>query len=418
MAVCAAVGLYWAVDRYKSWQTIQSVRQSLYRAEPADLITSIGKLLDARPGDAELTYMLGVAHRRAGKTNRAQELLESAQKLGWPRTDIQRQHYLIRLQAGEFEGAEEYLRAVTGGDYPDDEAAEIYECVARSYLANMQLAETNAVLDYWLHWQPDAVQPRLIKADLLGAVHDAPGEMRELQEILRMDPDNFSVRLRLGHALLNGNDLAGAQEQFEQCAKLRPESEIAALGLAICYGRKGDAAKSESLFQRAMDGKLATGDEALALYELGQLRLARKEPQEAIAYFERAMKLTPRSAKLNYAYGVALTRTGQETLGNEYLEKSKEIDEQGLRFGELLDEIMLQPGNADLRCQAGKLALGLNHRSEAFRWLSSALHCDPRHAATHRALAEYYLQADRQDLANQHTALADERASTEPVNKE
>jgi tetratricopeptide (TPR) repeat protein len=399
-------GLFFALAHYRSWRAIDAVRQSLYRSDPDELISTVARLREDRPDDAELTYMLAVAHRRAAKTTLARQLLKTAQALGWPRKDIQRQQYLIRLQSGEIKETEEYLLALTAGAYPDNEATEIYECVAKSYLANMQIAETNACLDYWLHWQPDAVQPRVIKAELLSALHDFSGEIREYQGILQLDPENFKVRSRLGQSLLSANDLAGAREQFEACSQLRTDSGLVSLGLAICCRRTGEVAKAESLLQKALEGSLTRGEEALARFELGQLALGKKDSQRAIECFQRAMELTPNSPRLNYAYGVALTRVGKKEQGNSYLEKSKAFDEQGQRFSELLDDIMRQPGSADLRCEAGKVALGMSNRTEAYRWFSSALHCDPDHKPSHKAMAEYYSQAGQKDLAQRHLALA------------
>ncbi len=405
LAVSAAVALVFALRHYQSWRAVDLAHQSLYRSDPEDLIAMVEPLHEARPADAEVTYMLAVANRRSGKTVRAQQLLQEALKLGWPRKDIQRQQYLIRLQSGEIKETEDYLRSLIASGYPDDEAAEIYECVARAYLGNMQIGEVNAVVWHWLQWQPDAIQPRMIKAELFDSLHDSRGKIQEYEDILRIDPDNFQARVRLGHTLLNVNELEGARQQFEAASKLRPDSKLGALGLAVCYRRTGELDKAESFFETALEGGLPGSEEAVALFEFGQLLLGQKKLDRAIECFERAMQLAPSSPRLNYAYGVALTRVGKKEEGNRCLEKSKELEQTGQRVGELLDEIKRQPGNPDLRCQVGRLALETNNRTEAYRWLSSALRCDPHHGATHKALADYYAEGGRQDLAEQHLAM-------------
>lgn len=406
-AICATAGLWLAIAQYSSSNARDVIWHGLYSAEPAELIAAIEQLWQNDQQDSELTYQLAVAHRRAGKTNRARQLLETARRLGWSRKDIQRQEYLIRLQSGEIKASEDYLLALTAGSYPDDEATEIYECLSKSYLANMQLSEANAVLWHWRQWRPGAVGARRIKAELLAIVHDFQGEMREYQDILRITPDDFDVRMRLGHRLLNANDLAGALEQFEACVKLRPTSESASLALAICFRRTGDVAKAKTLLQRVLEADPHEADQALGLFELGQIALMESESQKAIEYFERAMKLAPDMPRLNYAYGVALTRSGKTELGNSYLQKSTEFDNNTSRFIELMDEIARHPDSANLRCEVGRLALALNNRTQAYRWLSSALRCDPHHKASHQELANYYTQAGRQDLAQQHLAMVD-----------
>jgi Tfp pilus assembly protein PilF len=411
--LAASLGLIFAVRHYQSWRAVDVARQALYVGDPEDLIAMVGPLYEARPADAELTYMLAVAHRRAAKMVRAGELLQTAQELGWPAKQIQRQQYLIRLQLGEIQETEEYLLALTALGYPDDEATEIYECVARAYLGNMQVPEVNAVLWHWLQWQPDAIQPRMIKAELLDALHDFRGKIREYEDLLRIEPENFQARVRLGRALLDVNELAAAREQFEAAYKLRPDNHSVALGLAVCYRRTGELDKAASLFERALEGELSSGEQAMALFELGQLALGQKNSERATECFERAIQLAPSSPRLNYAYGVALTRIGKKAEGQGYLEKSKELEQIGQRFSELMDEILRQPGNADLRCEVGRLALGAKNRAEAYRWLSSALRCDPHHSPSHKALADYYAEGGRQDLAEQYLAMVeDEEVST------
>jgi tetratricopeptide (TPR) repeat protein len=54
----------------------------------------------------------------------------------------------------------------------------------------------------------------------------------------------------------------------------------------------------------------------------------------------------------------------------------------------------------------GELFLRNERITEGIRWLNSALEIDPKHAATHRTLAEHYEKTGQKDLAQKHRAQA------------
>ena len=68
--------------------------------------------------------------------------------------------------------------------------------------------------------------------------------------------------------------------------------------------------------------------------------------------------------------------------------------------------ISREPTDPNPRREMGELFLRNERITEGIRWLNSALEIDPKHAATHRTLAEHYEKTGQKDLAQKHRAQA------------
>jgi predicted Zn-dependent protease len=74
---------------------------------------------------------------------------------------------------------------------------------------------------------------------------DLPHARDALDAALKMNPDNFSGRLRLGNLCLRTNDPKAAEDQFEAALLVQPNNAEAQLGLAkamIAQDQFADAA--------------------------------------------------------------------------------------------------------------------------------------------------------------------------------
>jgi Flp pilus assembly protein TadD len=75
-------------------------------------------------------------------------------------------------------------------------------------------------------------------ADALLARGDTAGAVRELSEVVRLQPESPEAALRLAAVLGRSGDLRGAVAQLRRAAELAPENagilDVAARGLATC----------------------------------------------------------------------------------------------------------------------------------------------------------------------------------------
>jgi tetratricopeptide (TPR) repeat protein len=394
--------------------TLRSLRHDVYSAEPAKLVSRLDELHEAYPADAEVTYLLAVACRRAARTIRARDLLGDAKRLGWPLSDLQRQEHLIRFQSGNIRESEAQLLRLIAQGPSDEAAAEIYECLVEGYFSDMRYNEVNLCLDHWLNWRPDSVRARLFKADLLNAVRDKRNEIEEYRKLVALEPDNVEFRMKLGYALLGVKDVSGALEQFNICSKLGPQDPGVLVGLASYYRHLGKMAEAREGLERALQADLSEAQQATAYFELGQLELVEKDYPHAVEHLRRALTSSSDNAQAHYSLGLALSRLGDKAAGNDHLEKSRTLAGQAQRFNDLMHAIIRDPENPVLRYETGEMLLDEGNSKEAFIWLASALRCDPRHRPTHKALARYYAEKGDEKMSRHHLGLAGQADMAEP----
>jgi predicted Zn-dependent protease len=82
------------------------------------------------------------------------------------------------------------------------------------------------------------------------------------------------------------------------------------------------------------------------------------------------------------------------------------IDADLKRIDEVLKEVLRAPDDPSLRSEAGIIFLRNGEAQKGLRWLGMALQQDPWHPPTHQALADYYQDTGRLELAARHRQLA------------
>ena len=131
-----------------------------------------------------------------------------------------------------------------------------------------------------------------------------PEEARARYEAaLKADPRSPVAHAALGLFFLNQKDgAARAREEFDKVLELKPASPVALVGLAQLSLADG---KAEPAAER-LEAALKLGDDYTARYLLGGARLKQNRIEDAIAEFQRATQLDPRSAEAHRSLGQAL----------------------------------------------------------------------------------------------------------------
>ena len=154
------------------------------------------------PSRKDVCYLLGVANRRLGRLDEAFEYLQRAEDLGWPQEDVTRQRYMARFQAGDIAGTKEYLERLIVKGADDAVAEELYEALAKGFLAEYRVGDAAVVLDHWIAWRPQAVQPRVWRSQLFEDNEDWNGAAEQYRKIVEIDPSSLSAHLGLADSLL------------------------------------------------------------------------------------------------------------------------------------------------------------------------------------------------------------------------
>ena len=366
----------------------------------------------AAPDRADVQYWLGVASRRAGRVSEAMPHFDRASELGWPPADLRRQRLLAHFQAGNRREAELDVKRMLDSAPNDEVAVECYEALVKGYLADIRIKEALVCLRFWLEWQPDCIEARILRADAMSIVGDAKTQEQDLKYVLALEPQQLEAGARLGQLLMSKNEIDAALTQFTQCHEYHPGDPQSLLGMAHCEYRLGRFEEAQQHADQGLAIAETDGQRFLALLTLGQLAIEKKDFERAVDLLDKATKLAPNEPTAFYALGIALTETRDRTRRKEAMDQYQRLEKLNSRLSELGEEVTHMPDDPRIRVEAAGLLKELGNRLAAISWLRSAIALAPDNAEAHRALADLYREDGHLELAQQHEALANQYSAS------
>ena len=153
-----------------------------------------------------------------------------------------------------------------------------------------------------------------------------PEAAAAFRDALGIDERLGIARLNLAIALLHSQDLAGAEREAAEAARLLPAAPqppyLRGL-IARAENRPDDAVRE---FQRVRE--IDAGDVGTNV-NLGQLFIEQRRSEEAINFLRAAAAAEPYNVTASYNLGLALTRQGQEAAGREELTRAQSLRSLG-----------------------------------------------------------------------------------------
>jgi tetratricopeptide (TPR) repeat protein len=403
------IGLIPAWQSIRQTYFLEQARRDLASAEFDAALDCLAKVQDTNERCAEAYYLAAVAHRRAGHYEIVPLYLNNARDLGWNEDDVTRQSLLTLFQAGDLEGAKPGLeRLLQSGNLSDLAAEEIYEGMAKGYLSSYRISEALGCIHYWLEWQPQAIAPRLWRADQWEKGNNNRGAKSEYETILSFAPTCIEARSRLASMVLKENKVEEALGHFQQVVAVEPDNHVALLGVADCLTRLTRVEEATATIDRVLEMPLTPEYRCAALVARGKIELGRGDVSAAGKTLDEAVKTAPNLPEPHYLLSLTLTRSGETAEAQRHLDRSKEIQDKMKRLAELTGLLSDSPGNADMRYEVGMLLTEHGLADEGSAWLATALQFDPTHRKTHLALASYYASKGKRQLAGKHRRLAAE----------
>jgi tetratricopeptide (TPR) repeat protein len=386
---------------------LQRAQTAIRDQEFDEAIEVLDALNRTHPGRSDVCYLLGVTYRRVGQFDQSFEYLQQAEELGWPLSDVTRQRYLARFQAGEIEATQGYLYTLLQGGADDVVATEIYETLAQGYLKEARIVDSIVVLDHWIEWQPQAVHPRFWRAQLQETFEEDWGAAAEnYGKILEIDPSHIEARLGLANALFKSQKVEEAQKEYLNIRERLPENALAMLGLARCQQRLGKSSDAVELYEVVTTADIEGRHRAEAWTALGQIALANSDDERAVECFESALQENPRQVQTHHLLGTIYSRLGQEEKAQQHIKRSQDVLASNQRMSALADEITKEPQNLAPRMEMAKLLTESGDTQAAIRWLQTVIHIDPRHADARQALAKLFTELGVHDVAAKHREYA------------
>jgi tetratricopeptide (TPR) repeat protein len=416
--VGAAVVCAWAAPwASREWQFRRHLRTAQIAFDRFVADNAVGELTAAeklKPGSAQVQYLLGVANRKAGHLDNCRPHLNKALELGWPAKEIRFQLLLLAFQAGD-RRAESEIKQIILLPMADDVAQDTYEALALGYLSEYRIGAADTVIEHWLRWRPKSVRARLLRAEILGASRLNQEQLAQFEDVLAIEPDNYAAHLGMAHELLNEHKVDRALQEYRWCRQHWPGDLSAPLGIAACYTHQGKLSEAVQVFRELLREPLLRDQRGHVAGELGKLLRQTGQMEEAISLLAESVELNPYDQQVEYALALALAKVGRREEAEQHSKRSKELEKlrHALSDKELI--MLNQPSDADSRYEAGLLLAKLGNPKASAAMMLASLRWDPRHTGAHAELAKYYHGIGREDLAQQHEALAAEVADTAGV---
>jgi tetratricopeptide (TPR) repeat protein len=413
--VVVAAGAWPAWTNARNFRDLQAVRNHLDRAQCWEAIQLLEQMALRRPNDAEVQYLLAVAHRRGGDAGQFQVHLAKAADLGWPPEDIERQQVLLTIQIGDVQAGQNYLAQLPDQQHSDVAAEEVYEAYVRGCLTTYRLVEVEAFLGYWLQWQPDHPRPHLF----LGQLHEQRERWglaeEEYRKVIAVDPGCTEARGYLGRVLMKLNRHEEALPHFLQAASERPDEPQGALHVARCYDRLGNPALAAEFTQKVLDNPRSDGPaRAAALLTLGQVRLREGQPEEAVTLLQQSVEADPSEPGAWYSLGQALYRVGRSDEAQDCFERRDELAQLYADIILLMGAVVHDPLDTESRYQIGAKMIAAGMTDRGVGWLWTVLLYDPENVKALRSLAELYEATGQSARAESYRARMEAIAKRRP----
>ena len=168
-------------------------------------------------------------------------------------------------------------------------------------------------------------------------VPDPGDNLKFYEELLEANPNEVSVRMKLGEAYLQAGKFRKALRQYKTVAEAAPKDPTVWVQIGNCYLNMGDDRSAIDSLERALliDDKLGH-----AYCNLGYAQLRLRSNENAIFSLEKAVQLMPDQFLPRFHLAEALYRTGDSTGAVRELRTCLELAPDFLQASLLLASIL------------------------------------------------------------------------------
>lgn len=163
-----------------------------------------------------------------------------------------------------------------------------------------------------------------------------------LREGLALYPNAVELHIGVGYARLARDEFAWARQSFEEALVLDPEHEdgLAGLGETLLKFGQADAAKKTFARIRA----LGYDDDIELMLQVGRALFRDGEMDDALEYFEVAVRQAPDNAEAVALIGYAQHRLGRDDEALETLRRALKVDEDFVEARIYLGNLLYDKG--------------------------------------------------------------------------
>jgi Flp pilus assembly protein TadD len=170
--------------------------------------------------------------------------------------------------------------------------------------------------------RPTAADLKIVALDYI-LLADYPDADKWLTKMLQWAPNDADGWYLLGRTKYNENQFEPAARSFEQSLKLDAKSVKAEDNLGLCYAALGRSDEAAAAYRNAIAWQQdAPSKNPGPLIDMADLLLNLSKPDEAIAYLQQAVDISPRDFKPHELLGKAYLRLERTQEAQQELEKA------------------------------------------------------------------------------------------------
>jgi len=231
-------------------------------------------------------------------------------------------------------------------------------------------------------------------------------EIAQMEQVIQDEPENPEARVALAESYLQSGQYGAAIEQAEQVLELYPDNEGALLIVGIAYVRLNQPDMALNSLERFVDLRkdqpMASVDTALeaACYFLGESYVKLGRYADAISVLELALGISATDADALYQLGLAYQATGQPELALQYYHKAVRLVPNFVEVYQGMIDSYAALGQPDQQAYAqGMEAYSMGDYSSALPYLEQATEALPDYAPAFLGLALTYEESGRLEEA-------------------
>jgi tetratricopeptide (TPR) repeat protein/peroxiredoxin len=204
------------------------------------------RAIDANPGLQVAWFNLGTIYLNKKLYPDARRCLTEAVRLNPQDSDAWNNLGSISGAEEKYDEAlDEFRRAALA----DPHHANAVENMMRIYQFQARAGEAQKTLEALIGEAPEIASLHLALSMTLVAQNDLKRAREELETAIRLDPSSLDARNNLGAVLLRMGLTSEALGEFEECRRIAPDFDRAAINVALLYKRAGQEEKARQVLE-------------------------------------------------------------------------------------------------------------------------------------------------------------------------
>jgi tetratricopeptide (TPR) repeat protein len=402
LLVVLALPGWWVFIQTQARRHLADAEAALLRDDPKAARPHLAYCLSVWLASAQVYFLDARAARRSGELTEAVHQLGKAAELGWDPKAIELERALLRAQAEELKPVEGYLLSCVAHNHPD--TGLILEVLTPAYMRNFNMPQAVACSKRWIEVCPQSVAAWTHRGMIAESFADLPKTLDAFREAVRLDPSRRRNRLTLCRHLLDANLAQEALPMLEDLTREDPSDLAARFRLARCYVLLNRRNEARMILSNVLDRE---PDHTGALHLYGRMELEDGNPKAAARFLRLAVERQRFDGEVLDTWLRCVRLVGKPAEVEYWEARYRQVSGDLDRIAVLTKEIVERPDDPEPRCEAGKIYLRNGQEEDGLSWFRSALEVKPDHAATHRALAEYYESKGDLRRADPHRRVAD-----------